>query len=257
MEDGKHSVALVTGGSRGVGAAAVTALAARGCDVAFLFRNKATRAAQVARDVETLGRSALPLACDITDQEQRVRMLAAVTTWRPQIDLLILNASGGLERDLLAADPLYPLHINRDAQVAMLEDTLPLLVWGSTVVFVTSHWAHLYGRVAQIAAYEPIASSKHAGEVALREQLPRLANCGVRLLVVTGDLIEGTITPKLLERSTPGFTQGWRDQKGALPTAEEFCASIATAALDRDLESGHVIVVGNPLEALATLEQHQ
>jgi len=29
----------------------------------------------------------------------------------------VLNASGGLERDLLAADPDYPMHINRDAQV--------------------------------------------------------------------------------------------------------------------------------------------
>ena len=43
------------------------------------------------------------------------------------------------------------MHINRDAQIDMLERALPLMPRGSTVVFVTSHWAHLYGRSAAVA----------------------------------------------------------------------------------------------------------
>jgi NAD(P)-dependent dehydrogenase (short-subunit alcohol dehydrogenase family) len=243
-------VALVTGGSRGVGAATVVALASRGCDVAFLYRNKAARAAQVAQAARAAAAAALALACDITQPDQLASMVGAVARWRPGLDALVLNASGGLERDLLAADPDYPMRINRDAQLALAERLLPQLKPGSTVVFVTSHWAHLYGRVAQIPAYEPIARSKHAGEEALRAWQPRLAARGARLLVVTGDLIEGTITPKLLERSSPGFTRGWREAQGGLPTAEQFGAAIASAVFDAGLPAGHVVVVGNPLGAL-------
>lgn len=69
-------------------------------------------------------------------------------------------------------------------------------------------------------------------------------------MVVTGDLIEGTITPKLLERSAPGFTQEWRSQHGLLPTAEQFGTAIASAAFDPTLASGHTVEIGNPLGGL-------
>jgi NAD(P)-dependent dehydrogenase (short-subunit alcohol dehydrogenase family) len=250
MAGQRRPAGLVTGGSRGVGAATVVALAARGYDVAFLYRNKAARAAQVESDARALGAAVLARACDVTQDDQRARLVSALREWRDGLDALVLNASGGLERDLLAADPDYAMHMNRDAQVALLDQCLPLLNPGSTVVFVTSHWAHLYGHVAQIPAYEPIARSKHAGEQALRAYEPLLLARGVRLLVVTGDLIEGTITPKLLERSAPGFTEGWRARTGSLPTAEDFAVAITNAALDGTLPSGHVVVVGNPLSSL-------
>jgi hypothetical protein len=121
---------------------------------------------------------------------------------------------------------------------------------GGVVVFVTSHWAHLYGQVEQIPAYEPVAESKHAGEVALRARIDELASRGIRLIVVTGDLIEGTITPKLLERTSPGLEQDRRAALEPLPTAQEMGQVIADAAVDQSLQSGHIIVIGAPLESL-------
>ena len=59
-------VALVTGGSRGIGAATALALAVRGYDVALTYRNKAARANEVAAHIETLGQQALPVGCDFT-----------------------------------------------------------------------------------------------------------------------------------------------------------------------------------------------
>ncbi len=92
------------------------------------------------------------------------------------------------------------MHINRDAQLLVLDGALPLLsaAGSAVVVFVTSHWAHLYGRIEQLSSYEPIAASKYAGEQALRARVKDLARSHIRLLVITGDLLEGTITPKLL-----------------------------------------------------------
>jgi len=50
------------------------------------------------------------------------------------------------------------------------------------------------------------------------------------LVVVSGDMIEGTITPRLLERMNRGMTQARRERAGALPTVEEFARVIADAA---------------------------
>jgi hypothetical protein len=120
----------------------------------------------------------------------------------------------------------------------------------STLVFITSHWAHLYGQVEQIPAYTPIAETKYAGEQALRARQKELDDQGIRLIVVTGDLIEGTITPKLLERSSPNGIGQWRNRSEQLPTAIEMGRAIADAAIDTILPGGSTVVVGRTLESL-------
>lgn len=249
MESTGRPVALITGGSRGIGAATAIALAGRGYDVAITYRNKATRADKVVREITQRGAQAIAARGDITRQADVALLFDTMQQWRGHLNLLVLNASGGLERNLLAADPNYPMRINRDAQLALVEGALPLMPPGSTTIFVTSHWAHLYGQIEQIPNYAPIAETKHAGEQALRVQQDSFAQRGIRLIVVTGDLIEGTITPKLLERKAPGLASQRREQIGALPTAADMGAAIANAAANPALPSGHTIVVGGTLEA--------
>jgi NAD(P)-dependent dehydrogenase (short-subunit alcohol dehydrogenase family) len=246
--------ALVTGGSRGIGAATAVALAERGFDVLISYRNKTARAQDVVARINAIGRQGVAVAADITAPGEPARLIHKAATWgRGWLDVLVLNASGGLEREMVAADPLYPQRINRDAQVALVEAAIPIMPAGSTIVFVTSHWAHLYGRVEQIPAYEAVASTKYAGEMALRAQQDALSAADIRLLVVTGDLIEGTITPKLLERVTPGLAGARRMATGALPTAEDMGARIAQAATDPSLVSGQTVVIGGTLESIPQL----
>ncbi len=249
MTTERTPTALITGGSRGIGAATALALAARGCDSIVTYRNKAARAEGVVTEIAARGRRGLALAADMTRADDVAALFARAATWADGLDLLILNASGGLERDLLAEDPDYPTRLNRDAQLATVDAALPLLRQGSTIVFITSHWAHRYGQVTQLPAYEAVAASKHAGEVALRTRQEEFAARGIRFLVVTGDLIEGTITPKLLARAAA--VQGLAaDTPHDLPTATEMGTAIAVAALDRTLPSGHTTVVGRALDTL-------
>lgn len=243
-------VALVTGGSRGIGAATALTLAKNGYDVALNYRNKAARAQEVVAAITQQGQRGLALACDITQAEEVARFFQELRRWTEHLDVLILNASGGMERDLVAADPDYAMHINRDAQLQFVDAALPLLVNGATLTLVTSHWAHLYGRMQQLPAYEPVAASKYAGEQALRARQEEFAARGLRLLVVTGDLIEGTITPRLLERAAPGLIEQRRNTQGALPTAEEMGQQVALATLHPTLPSGALVVVGAPLESM-------
>jgi 3-oxoacyl-[acyl-carrier protein] reductase len=61
---------------------------------------------------------------------------------------------------------------------------------------------------------------------------------------VSGDMIEGTITPKLLNRTNRGLIEFRREQAGRLPTVEEFGQAIAEAAADPNLQSGATVYVG-------------
>ena len=242
-------VALVTGGSRGIGAATALALATRGFDVVITYRNKAARAEEVVASIAALGRWGLAVAADMTQPEAVAQLFARVAEWAGGLDLLVLNASGGMERDLVAADPHYPLRLNRDAQLATVDAALPLLGPGGTIAFITSHWAHRYGQIRQLPAYEPVAMSKHAGEIALRERQDDLAARGIRLIVITGDLVEGTITPRLLARAADRSQQA-TETPDDLPTTTEMGEAIANAATNPTLPTGHTVVVGRALDEL-------
>lgn len=250
MNTSDHPIALVTGGSRGVGAATALALAKRGYDVALTYRNKAGRAEEIAAEIRQYHVRSLAVMCDMTKQEDIDQLFVALQSWTDHLNLLVLNASGGLERELVAGDPDYPMKINRDAQIALVEKTLPLMAKESTIIFVTSHWAHLYGQIVNLPVYTPVAASKNAGERAMRAMQEELARHGIRLLVVTGDLIEGTITPKLLERAAPGLAAYRRENAGQLPTTTDMAEAIAGAATNLALVSGHTVVVGGSLESL-------
>jgi hypothetical protein len=80
--------------------------------------------------------------------------------------------------------------------------------------------------------YEPVAQSKRAGEDALRARIPELAEKGIGFVVVSGDMIEGTITATLLERANPGAISARKDAAGKLYNVGEFAAEVATAAVE-------------------------
>ncbi len=221
--------ALVTGSSRGIGADTARYLAQAGADVVINYRNKAPRAEKLANELRELGVRVLVVGADLTDAASVSAMFDAVRAEFGGLDVLVLNASGGMESGM-AED--YALQLNRDAQVRVLETATPLLRDGSRVVFVTSHQAHFIRTTPTMPEYEPVALSKRAGEDALRERIPALAERGIGFVVVSGDMIEGTITATLLERANPGAISQRRESAGRLYNVSEFAAEVARAAVD-------------------------
>lgn len=225
----RGKTALVTGSSRGIGADTARYLAEAGANVVVNYRNKAPRAEKLAVELRALGGEVLVVGADLTDTASVQAMLAEVERAFGGLDILVLNASGGMEAGM-GED--YALALNRDAQVRVLETALPLLGEGSRVVFVTSHQAHFIRTTPTMPEYEPVALSKRAGEDALRAFVPELAERGVGFVVVSGDMIEGTITATLLERANPGAIAARRESAGRLYNVSEFAAEVARAALD-------------------------
>lgn len=232
---------LVTGSSRGIGADTVRYFAHAGADVVINFRNKAPRAEKLAAEIRELGVRALVLGADLTDEVSVGDMMSTIQSEFGGLDVLVLNASGGMEAGM-AED--YALRLNRDAQLGVLTAAMPLLTPGSRVVFVTSHQAHFIRTTATMPEYEPVALSKRAGEDALRERIPELTAQGVEFVVVSGDMIEGTVTATLLERANPGAIEHRRESAGRLYNVSEFAAEIARAAVEA-VPADHTRLVGD------------
>jgi 3-oxoacyl-[acyl-carrier protein] reductase len=240
MSDLTGKSAIVTGSSRGIGAEVAKTLAAQGAGVVINFRQKAPRANKVVQGIVDAGGRAVAVGADLTTPEGARALVDAAVENFGSLDVLVLNASGGMETGM-GED--YALRLNRDAQVNMLETAVEAMPAGSRVVFVTSHQAHFIDDVATMDAYEPVARSKRAGEVALRERIPALAEKGISLVVVSGDMIEGTITATLLDRAEPGAIEARREAAGKLYSVEEFGAEVARMAT-ADVETGHTELVG-------------
>lgn len=233
--------ALVTGSSRGIGADTASYLAAAGARVVINFRNKEKRAVQLAEKIEAAGGSAITIGADLTDAASVTAMFDTVAAQWGGLDILVLNASGGMESGM-AED--YAMQLNRDAQLNLLTTAIPLLAPGSRVVFVTSHQAHFIKTVETMPEYLPVALSKRAGEDALRALIPRLDAAGIEFVVVSGDMIEGTITATLLERANPGAIGARKEAAGRLYNVGEFAAEIAQAVVD-PVPADHTRYVGD------------
>jgi hypothetical protein len=92
--------------------------------------------------------------------------------------------------------------------------------------------------------YLPVALSKRAGEDALRDLIPVLAKNNIGFVVVSGDMIEGTITATLLERANPGAIEARREGAGKLYNVSEFAAEVALAAVEA-VPAGNTRLVGD------------
>lgn len=233
--------ALVTGSSRGIGADTATYFAQAGANVVINFRNKAPRAEKLATQLRELGVEVLVVGADLTDPASVSDMMSQVRDAFGGLDLLVLNASGGMESGM-GED--YALVLNRDAQLNVLDAAVPLMGDGSRVVFVTSHQAHFIRTTPTMPEYESVALSKRAGEDALRERIPGLAEQGIDFVVVSGDMIEGTITATLLERANPGAIADRRESAGKLYNVSEFAAEVALAAVE-PIPSDNTRLVGD------------
>ncbi|MDR1412988.1 MAG: SDR family oxidoreductase [Actinomycetes bacterium] len=104
--DLRGKVAVVTGASSGLGADAALAYAQAGADVALLAR-RANKLEQTAAAITALGRDALPVVCDVTDEQSVKAAIDATVAHFGGIDILLNNAGiarGGAVDNLDKAD---------------------------------------------------------------------------------------------------------------------------------------------------------
>ena len=92
-----HPIVLVTGGSRGIGAAVAIMAAQRGYDVAFSYQSNAKAAEAVAETIRATGRKVLAMQADVSVEADVLRLFKTVDQQMGRLDALVNNA-GMLEK---------------------------------------------------------------------------------------------------------------------------------------------------------------
>lgn len=142
-----HQIAIITGGSRGIGRASALALAASGVDVLFTYRADAEQAAETVRAIEQLGRRAVALQQDLGDFGSgdallnEIRTTLAQTWGRESFDYLVNNAGNGITKPFAVLtegdfDAMMSVHVK--GTVFLTLKLLPLITDGGSIVNISS-----------------------------------------------------------------------------------------------------------------------
>jgi 3-oxoacyl-[acyl-carrier protein] reductase len=230
---------MVTGAIRGIGKAIATLAAERGANVIVTYRDpaKLRRATQVQKSLSDLGVTATLARFDITVPAERQTALAELGTTK--LAALVLNAAGGLEAER-GLD--YAMLVNRDANLALVNEGIErgLLGAGSWVIYLTSTWAHLYGKEPTPDFYMPVASTKNAAEKALLAMQEQLAEKGIGIGVVVAPVVSNTGAYLIMKTRFKDSLSQTQDEPVVPPSA---VAEAVLSYLDGGIPSGQVVQI--------------
>ena len=218
--------ALVTGGSRGIGAAIVRALTAKGWQVAFCYRSSHEAAQQLSQET-----GALAIPCDVTDSEQVRAMVTEAARRLSHIDLLVNNAGvawQGLLTDMTDDDWRSVLDTSLSAAFYTCRAVIPGMVSrrAGRIINISSIW----GRVG--ASCEAAYSAAKAGLIGLSKALAKeLGPSGITV----NCLCPGVIRTDMLACYTPEDLAALADETPLcrLGTPEDVAAAVCWLAEEK------------------------
>lgn len=249
-------VVWITGASSGIGRAMALEFAREGAHVALSAR-RTERLHELARDIETLGRQALVVPCDVADEQQLEQAVAATIAAFGRLDVAVANAGfgigGSIER-LTADEWRRQLDVNVVGAVMTARYALPHLrqtrgrvaLMGSIAAFIPTPYAGAYA--ASKAALQSIGETLSA----------ELYGSGVSCTTLNPGYVESDITR--VDR-TGRLRPDWVETRPrALLWSAEKAARVMVRAIHRRrrvyIFTGHgrvVAFVGRHLPGLAAL----
>ena len=186
----RGKVALVTGGSRGIGAAIASELAKAGAAVAVNYLQHAERANELIEALRAAGGKAIAAQCDVSQSSMVAKMVDQVKSALGPVDILINNAGIAITRgvdDLSEADFDQTIAVNLKSVFLCTQAVLPMMrqkKWGR-IVNISS------GAARGAGAIGPHYNASKAGiEGLTRGYAARLVKEGITVNAVAPSLIE-------------------------------------------------------------------
>jgi enoyl-[acyl-carrier protein] reductase III len=197
-------VALVTGGTRGIGKAIALKFASEGAAVAINYSRSLEHAEAAVAELRALGVRAEAYQCDVGHRESVFEMVDRVGEQFGRIDVLVNSAARGLERPRAAIDSL-PKHLKHTMDVNVFgpwfaaQAAVKFMNDGGAIINLMSPGADRY-----LPKYAPVGVSKGALESLTVYLAVELAPRGIRVNAVSAGLVEGTDGVRMLDQEMVG-----------------------------------------------------
>ncbi len=189
-----NKIALVTGGSRGLGRNMALSLASAGLDIVITYHSRQDQAEEVVREIEALGRKAHVLQLDVEKAQGygtfagNLKQALKEIFQREDFDFLVNNAGIGIhapfeQTSMEQFDQLVNIHLK--SAYFLTQTLLPVLADGGGIVNVSTGLARF-----SLPGYSAYAAMKGAIETLTRYQAKELGARGIRVNVVAPGAIE-------------------------------------------------------------------
>ncbi len=184
----KGKVALVTGGSRGIGACIAVELAREGADVAINYLRNEEAAKNVNRQIKRLGRKALLLRANVGNVNEISEMFGELKKVFGKLDIFIHCASLGIFKPILNVTmPQLTriMSVNANSLIGCSREASKLMNNGGHIVAVSSLGSQRY-----ITAYGAVGMAKASLEAGIRYLAVELAPKRIRVNAISGGPID-------------------------------------------------------------------
>ena len=238
----KGKVALVTGGSRGIGRAVALALAEQGAEVIVNYVRHHNSARETVEAVEKIGGHCQMIKANLANPESMSAMFEEIRQRYSHLDILISNAASGV---LQSMDELKVKHwdwamdINARALLFLAQQSAPMMGRGGRIIAISS-----IGAIRAIPNYTVVGASKAALESLVRHLAVELGPKGITINTISAGVVDTDALKKFPNRDELIKVSMERTPLGRLTTPEDVANAVLLLCSElADMIHGQVVVV--------------
>ncbi len=215
----KGKIALITGGSRGIGRAIGLQLAEHGVDVIVNFVRHRRDAEATVQAIEATGARCLAIKANVAKEVDVERMFKQINEEYGHLDYLVSNAASGVLKPALELTTRHwnwAMDINARALLTLAQHAAPLMKKGSRIMAVSS-----LGAVRAVPNYTVVGASKAALESLVRHLAVELGPNGITVNTISAGVVDTDALKKFPNREEMIATSLARTPLGRLTTPED------------------------------------
>ncbi|MSP78437.1 MAG: enoyl-[acyl-carrier-protein] reductase FabL [Dehalococcoidia bacterium] len=235
-------VAVVTGGSRGIGKAIALELARQGSNVAFNYFRHHQEAREVESEIIALGVQCLRRRANLGEPDEIRNFIKAVADKFGAVYVLVNNAASGVQRhtmDLEEKHWQWAMDVNARAAWLCAKEAVPFMPPGGSIINMTSP-----GATRVLENYFSVGVSKAALEAVTRYLAVELAPKGIRVNAVSGGLVMTDALEHFPNKDDMIRTAIAKTPAGRMVTPEDIARIVAfLCSPEADMIRGQAILV--------------